>query len=107
MALPVVASKYALLPDDDEDLDKKALRQKMFSKGEIASEQPSSSKSKKSKNKRKTKNENSDDSKELQALAFGKKKVEPQKSKIKAEKTPNDQQLASWLSHDKMVITFE
>ena len=88
MALSVQASKFALLPDDDEDLNKKALRNlkngKVDNKGES-----NKAKSKPKKKKNKNKNDTSNNSSSVQ----DNKKTSPE--------TSNDQQFATWLSHDQ------
>jgi len=88
MALSVQASKFALLPDDDEDLNKKALRNlkngKVDNKGES-----NKAKSKPKKKKNKNKNDSSNNSSSVQ----DNKKTSPE--------TSNDQQFATWLSHDQ------
>ena len=79
MALSVVSSKFALLPDDDEDRNKKDLKSKVLGTKNNnvtneSSENATKAKKKKNKNKKKQ-NSGNDDSKDLQALAFGKKRT--------------------------------
>ena len=112
MSLSVVSSKFALLPDDDEDLNKKQLKTKVLGSNKASKEIGNSNgvneeKPKKKKNKKK-KNANSvsDDSKDLQALAFGQKRRSVSTSSTGAQNgqnETNDEQLAHWMSQDQMV----
>ena len=78
--MTVVSSKFAVLPDDVDDLNKRALRNKLASSGKVEEKDKKTStntgaKAKKNKNKNKKKeNKSVNDSKDLQALAFGGKK---------------------------------
>jgi len=111
MSLSVVSSKFALLPDDDEDLNKKQLKTKVLgsskaSTGNGNSNGANEEKPKKKKNKKKKQNSVSDDSKDLQALAFGQKRRSVSTSSTGAQNgqnETNDEQLAHWMSQDQMV----
>ena len=111
MSLSVVSSKFALLPDDDEDLNKKQLKTKVLGSNKASKEIGNSNgvneeKPKKKKNKKKKQNSVSDDSKDLQALAFGQKRRSVSTSSTGAQNgqnETNDEQLAHWMSQDQMV----
>ena len=111
MSLSVVSSKFALLPDDDEDLNKKQLKTKVLGSNKASKENGNSNganeeKPKKKKNKKKKQNSVSDDSKDLQALAFGQKRRSVSTSSTGAQNgqnETNDEQLAHWMSQDQMV----
>ena len=116
MSLSVVSSKFALLPDDDEDQNKKQLKNKVLgsnkpSSGDGNSNEEKKSKNQKKKNKKKKNagNSGSEDSKDLQALAFGKKRSVStssngaRNSAQNGQNEANDEQLAHWMSHDQMV----
>ena len=104
MSMPVVASRFSMLPDDDEDLNKKKLRNKVLNKnGHEKSASPEhEAKAKKNKNKKKKKKVDND-KEQLQALAFGKKVVTATQSQDSPSLEVNDEQLASWISHDQVV----
>lgn len=89
MAMSVVSSKFALLPDDDEGLNKTSLRKKVFGKSNGTTESVTAAGSisqspEKSSNAKKKKN---------------KSKKNTKKSEAKAN---NDEQYAQWLSHDQV-----
>ena len=107
--MSVVASRFSLLPDDDDDLSKKDLKNKVLKKN--ASEEKSSNendaKAKKNKNKKKKKKVDTDD-KDLQALAYGKKvdqnlKRDRASSSMSAASEVNDEDFARWVSKDQIV----
>ena len=112
MAMPVVASRFSMLPDDDEDLNKKKLLRQAQNKSQtkneghsVKSKEENVGETKKKPNKKKNKKKNNND-KELQALAFGKKvrtTSEGQECTTKSSDTNNDEQFAHWVSHDQMV----
>ena len=105
MSMPVVASRFSMLPDDDEDLNKKKLRNKVLNKnGPEKSSPEHDAKTKKNKNKKKKKKIDND-KEQLQALAFGKKVVTATRSQDSPSLEVNDEQLASWISHDQVVST--
>jgi len=93
MAVSFQASKFALLPDDDEDLNKKALRNLKNTKAESSKVENSKTKSKAKKKNKKNKSEASTVS-DVQ---------ETKKSQPDRKDPPNDEQFATWLSHDQQV----
>ena len=110
--MPVVASRFSMLPDDDEDLNKKKLLRQAQNKSQtkneghsVKSKEENVGETKKKPNKKKNKKKTNND-KELQALAFGKKvrtTSEGQECTTKSSDTNNDEQFAHWVSHDQMV----
>lgn len=109
MAMSVKASRFSLLPDDDDDLNKKALKNKVLKKNAIdeKSSNENDAKAKKNKNKKKKKKVDTDD-KDLQALAYGKKvdqnlKRDRASSSMSTASEVNDEDFAKWVSHDQMM----
>lgn len=111
MSLSVVSSKFALLPDDDEDQNKKQLKTKVLGSNKPsagnsndANEEKKTKNQKKKNKKKKNANSASDDSKDLQALAFGQKRRSVSTSSAGGGlNDTNDEQLAHWVSQDQMV----
>ena len=112
MSLSVVSSKFALLPDDDEDQNKKQLKTKVLGSNKPsagnsndANEEKKTKNQKKKNKKKKNANSASDDSKDLQALAFGQKRrsVSTSSATQNGQNETNDEQLAHWVSQDQMV----
>ena len=119
MSLSVVSSKFALLPDDDEDQNKKQLKTKVLGSNKPsagnsndANEEKKTKNQKKKNKKKKNANSASDDSKDLQALAFGQKRRSVSTSSAggglnsatqNGQNDTNDEQLAHWVSQDQMV----
>ena len=114
--MSVKASRFSCLPDDDDDVNKKKLLN--FSKKNNANGEEKSSKSNenvdekaknKNKNKKKKKKNDTNDSKDLQALAYGKKvdqnnlKRDRASSSLSAASEVNDEDFAKWVSQDQMV----
>ena len=89
MAMSVVSSKYALLPDDDEDYNKKALRNRLHEKSNEseAKNQPSSKpkpkKNKKKKNSQQNNDQNSNSNRKNDAA--------------------KDEQFVKWIEKDQQV----
>ena len=109
MAMSVKASRFSLLPDDDDDLNKKKLLNKV--KKNTGQENKSSTNennvdanAKKNKNKKKKKKVESDD-KDLQALAYGKKVDQNNLKRERASSSSevNDEDFAKWVSRDEIV----
>ena len=109
MAMSVKASRFSLLPDDDDDLNKKKLLNKV--KKNTGQENKSSTNennvdanAKKNKNKKKKKKVESDD-KDLQALAYGKKVDQNNLKRERASSSSevNDEDFARWVSRDEIV----
>lgn len=96
MAVSFQASKFALLPDDDEDLNKKALRNLKNAKTDNAKVENSKTKSKAKKKKNKNKSETT-------TTASNGQGQESKKSSPDKEVTSTDEQFATWLSHDQQV----
>ena len=95
MAPTFQASKFALLPDDDEDLNKKALRALKNGKTDTKVDNAKTKSKAKKKNKKKNSEatpppdpSNGDSNK-------NEKKTQPEPS--------NNEQFSTWLSHDKQV----
>ena len=109
MAMSVKASRFSLLPDDDDDLNKKKLLNKV--KKNTGQENKSSTNennvdanAKKNKNKKKKKKVETDD-KDLQALAYGKKVDQNNLKRERASSSSevNDEDFAKWVSRDEIV----
>lgn len=93
MAVSFQASKFALLPDDDEDLNKKALRALKNAKtdnGKVENNKPKS----------KAKKKNKKNKPEATAVSDGQ---ESKKSTPAKEVPANNKEFETWLSHDKQV----
>merc|ERR1712062_491315 len=90
MSLSVVSSKFALLPDDDEDLNKKQLKTKVLGSNKASTGNGNSNGANEEKPKKKKQNSVSDDSKDLQALAFGQKRRSVSTSSTGAQNGQNE-----------------
>jgi len=109
MAMSVKASRFSLLPDDDDDLNKKKLLNKV--KKNTGQENKSSTNennvdanAKRNKNKKKKKKVETDD-KDLQALAYGKKVDQNNLKRERASSSSevNDEDFARWVSRDEIM----
>merc|ERR1712158_306674 len=109
MAMSVKASRFSLLPDDDDDLNKKKLLNKV--KKNTGQENKSSTNennvdanAKRNKNKKKKKKVETDD-KDLQALAYGKKVDQNNLKRERASSSSevNDEDFAKWVSRDEIM----
>ena len=104
--MSVVASRFSLLPDDDDDLSKKDLKNKVLKKNacEEKSSNENDAKAKKNKSKKKKKKVDTDD-KDLQALAYGKKVDQNNLKRERASSSSevNDEDFAKWVSRDEIV----
>jgi hypothetical protein len=96
MAPTFQASKFALLPDDDEDLNKKALRALKNGKTDSKVDNAKT----KSKAKKKNKKKNSEATPPPDPSNGDSNKNE---KKIQPETSSNNEQFSTWLSHDKQV----
>lgn len=112
--MSVKASRFSLLPDDDDDLNKKKLLNKV--KKNTGQENKSSTNENKglfqntdanaikNKNKKKKKKVETDD-KDLQALAYGKKVDQNNLKRERASSSSevNDEDFARWVSRDEIM----
>jgi len=96
MAPTFQASKFALLPDDDEDLNKKALRALKNGKTDTKVDNAKT----KSKAKKKNKKKNSEATPPPDPSNGDSNKNE---KIIQPETSSNNEQFSTWLSHDKQV----
>ena len=96
MAPTFQASKFALLPDDDEDLNKKALRALKNGKTDTKVDNAKT----KSKAKKKNKKKNSEATPPPDPSNGDSNKIE---KKTQPETSSNNEQFSTWLSHDKQV----